>query len=65
LAAHAIIQGGVVAVVTGLPVLGLAEAVLHWLIDFGKCEGWFGFNADQTLHVACKALWVAVWVVTN
>jgi hypothetical protein len=35
----------------------LAETVVHWLIDLGKCEKWYGIHTDQALHVACKLLW--------
>lgn len=57
LLAHAAIHGGAVALITGSIWLGLAEFVAHSLIDFGKCDGWFGFNTDQLLHVACKLIW--------
>jgi hypothetical protein len=35
----------------------LAETGLHWLIDHGKCQGWYRIHVDQSLHVACKLLW--------
>jgi hypothetical protein len=60
LSAHALIHGGAVFAATGSLVLGLAETVVHWFIDFGKCEGWFGIHVDQALHVGCKVLWVVV-----
>jgi hypothetical protein len=60
LSAHAIIHGGAVALITGMPMLGLAEAVAHWLIDDAKCRGRIGFNQDQLLHVACKITWVII-----
>ena len=59
--AHAAIQGGAVALTTGSAALGVAEFFAHGLIDYGKCDGWFGFNVDQALHFACKAVWLAVW----
>lgn len=58
--AHALIHGGFVAVLTHSLGLGLAEVVLHWLIDAAKCEGWTGINTDQALHIGCKLLWVAL-----
>lgn len=64
LLAHALIHGGAVAVLTGSLGLGCAEFAAHVLIDYGKCDGWFGFNFDQALHVACKILWVALLKVT-
>lgn len=60
LGSHAIIHGGGVALITGMPILGVAEALAHAAIDDAKCAGRIGFNADQALHVLCKVLWVAI-----
>lgn len=60
LSAHAIHHGVGVGVVTGSVWLGLAEAVAHGLIDFGKCENWYGIHVDQAAHIACKCMWVVV-----
>jgi hypothetical protein len=57
LSAHTLGHGGAVFLVTGSLSLGVLETVIHWLIDFGKCEGWFGIHVDQALHVGCKVLW--------
>lgn len=57
LTAHALMHGGVVALATGSVRLGVAEAVLHWCIDFGKCENWYGIHADQGMHWLCKIAW--------
>jgi hypothetical protein len=57
LSAHALIHGGAVFFVTGSLFLGTLETVVHWLIDFAKCEGLFGIHTDQALHVGCKVLW--------
>ena len=62
LTAHALVHGLVVGLLTGRPDLGIGEAVLHWFIDFAKCEGWTNIHIDQALHVLCKALWYAIWV---
>ena len=63
LAAHAMIHAGAVALITGKPVLGLAEFVIHFAIDYAKCRGDFGFNTDQALHVFCKVLWaLLLWL---
>jgi hypothetical protein len=58
--AHALIHAGAVALITGVPALGLIEFGLHSLIDYGKCSEWYGFNFDQALHWACKFLYVAL-----
>lgn len=65
LGAHALIHGGMVALITGVWWLGVAETLAHALIDDSKCTGKIGFNTDQSLHVVCKAVWVAVtvWVM--
>jgi hypothetical protein len=47
-----------VAVLTGIPVLGLAEMLAHGLIDFGKCRFGYKLIVDQALHWACKIIWV-------
>jgi hypothetical protein len=57
LTAHSFMQGGGVALVTGSVSLGIAETVLHWVIDYGKSERWYSIHVDQLLHLACKALW--------
>ena len=54
LAAHALIHGGVVFMVTGSALFGLVETLLHGAIDIAKCERWIGFHQDQALHVLCK-----------
>lgn len=68
LTAHALVHGLVVTVLiawwTGQKeaavLYGVAEFVVHWWIDFMKCEGWTGILADQLLHVACKVVWWAL-----
>lgn len=60
LTAHALIHGGAVALITQSIWLGLAETVLHWFIDFIKCDGWTNIHQDQALHVACKVVWAAL-----
>lgn len=54
LTAHSLVHAGAVWVVTGSALLGAIELVLHWVIDYAKCEGWTGFNTDQILHYLCK-----------
>lgn len=54
LAAHSLIHGGVVYVITGSWALGLTETVLHSLIDLAKGERKISFHQDQALHVLCK-----------
>ena len=60
LGAHAVIHGGMVGLVTGSLLLGVLEVLAHFVIDDCKCARRIGFNTDQALHVACKALWVVL-----
>mgnify|MGYP002414098749 CR=1 FL=1 len=61
--AHALHHGLFVFLITGHLTLGIAETVVHWIIDFGKCEGWFGFHTDQALHILSKVAWIGVWAL--
>jgi hypothetical protein len=63
LSAHALINAGGVFVVTGSLLLSSLEALLHWLIDYGKGRRAYGFHLDQSLHVASKLLLAgaAIW----
>jgi hypothetical protein len=54
-----------VALITGVPLLGLAEWVLHWLIDWGKCRKRYNLGVDQGLHLGCKVLWVVLLVTIS
>jgi len=60
LTAHASIHGLAVALITGLPLLGVAETAIHALIDHNKCARRISLRTDQILHLSCKALWVAI-----
>lgn len=57
LTSHALIHGAFVFLATGRIELGIAETMAHWMIDFGKCEKWYGIHIDQALHIFCKLLW--------
>ena len=57
---HAATHGFVVAILTGFPVLGLCEMLIHGLIDYGKCRLHYPLILDQSLHWACKLVWVLV-----
>lgn len=60
LTAHALIHAGVVWVITGFVWLAIAELIFHWIIDFGKCENWYGMKEDQGMHIACKVAYCLV-----
>ena len=57
LTAHGAIHGLIVALLTGVPLLGLAEWLTHMLIDWGKCRSWYQLVPDQGLHLFSKLLW--------
>lgn len=70
LTAHAGLHGAAVGVVVrwfgfgwnAVAILAIAETIIHWIIDFGKCEKCYGIDVDQALHVACKLLWFTLLV---
>jgi hypothetical protein len=66
---HALLHGLAVAVVVQFVAgfdqrtavaYGIAETVIHWFIDFGKCERLYSIHMDQFLHITCKVVW---WVL--
>lgn len=57
---HALVHGGAVFIISGSWVLGVVETVLHFIIDFSKCEHWISLHVDQLLHILCKAVYVYV-----
>lgn len=58
LASHALVHGGAVFIVSGSMLLGVVETVLHFLIDYSKCEHWINLHVDQALHILCKLAYV-------
>lgn len=57
---HTLIHAGAVLLVTNNIWLALAELVLHWMIDFAKCENWTNPYTDQALHFLCRVGYVVV-----
>jgi hypothetical protein len=65
LTAHALTHAGLVFLILGplvkaAALIAFVEFIAHWLLDFVKCEGWSGFNADQAAHYLCKAAYTAL-----
>ena len=57
LLAHALIHAGMVTLVTGSALLGLAELAIHAATDWAKCDGRLSFDQDQAVHYGCKLAW--------
>lgn len=55
LVSHAAIHAGFVWLLTGSPLFAAIELVAHTVIDDLKCRSKITFNADQILHLLCKA----------
>lgn len=62
LTGHAWVHGLGVALVLN-PILGFAEVIAHWLIDFAKCENWTNPHQDQILHILTKIILVICYLV--
>lgn len=60
LASHALTHAAVVGLLTGSALLSVMEAVVHFFIDWAKCEGTTSIHTDQCLHVVCKVVWVVL-----
>jgi hypothetical protein len=68
LTAHAVLHGAAVGAVfhwfgfdwSVVVLVAIAETVIHWFIDFGKCEKLYSLHVDQALHVVCKIAWWAL-----
>lgn len=63
LTAHSLIHAGGVWLVTGSVALAAIELVVHWIIDFAKCESRMGFTTDQVLHWLWKVIFATLLYV--
>ena len=61
--AHTAMHGMAVWIITGIPLLGLAEMAIHWITDDLKLQGELTFNQDQAIHIICKVVWVVITVL--
>jgi hypothetical protein len=60
LTSHVLTHSAMVGVLTGSAWISVAEAVVHFGLDFAKCEGRTNIHVDQAGHILCKVLWVVV-----
>ncbi|AIK68317.1 membrane protein [Rhizobium phage vB_RleM_P10VF] len=58
--AHCGIHAGFVLMLTGSVIFAMIEFVVHFATDWLKCENWIGYRTDQFIHVATKAVFVAL-----
>ena len=58
LTAHSLMHAGAVWAITGSFMIGIAELVLHWIIDYIKCEVISNIHTDQLLHILCRVGYV-------
>ena len=55
--AHSACHGLIATIITGSALIGGAEWIAHFTIDYFKCKGKFSLLVDQILHLACKFTW--------
>jgi len=60
---HAMIQGGMTALITRNVWIGMIEAISHWIIDFFKCENKYNPNIDQLLHLGMKVIYCVILII--
>lgn len=63
LLAHSLIHAFGVFLFTDMLTLAVIETASHFLIDYEKCRRRITFIQDQLLHVACKVLYVVMYVL--
>lgn len=57
LTAHALHHAFLIFLITHNATVSIAEAVVHWVTDFGKNEDWYDFHIDQYIHIGMKLVW--------
>lgn len=57
LAAHSLVNGGTVYIITHSALLGFLETIAHCMIDFLKLRNTISLHQDQLLHIICKCIW--------
>lgn len=53
LTAHAFLHGGLIYFATGNWMVAVYIFVMHWVIDYAKCDSKISADQDQVLHIAC------------
>jgi len=63
LLSHAFIQGGLIYIFTGNLIISLTEVLLHFVIDFIKCENITNPHHDQVFHLFCRITYTVLLVI--
>ncbi|MDR3054167.1 MAG: DUF3307 domain-containing protein [Zoogloeaceae bacterium] len=58
---HGLIHGIGTALILGSIWAGLAETLVHALVDWGKCRKFYGLLPDQCAHLSFLVLWQYVF----
>ncbi len=60
---HALLHATAVQLVTGYWLLFAIELGIHFITDYRKCVGRFGYNHDQYIHLGCKVFYAfIIWL---
>lgn len=60
---HALLHATAVQLITGYWLLFAIELVIHFVTDYRKCVGRFGYNADQYIHIGCKVAYACLLLI--
>jgi len=60
---HGATYGLAEALITTIALPGLAELLLHAIIDLARARLRFSMAFDQCLHLACKLVWALLIVL--
>ncbi|WP_233122739.1 DUF3307 domain-containing protein [Agrobacterium vaccinii] len=60
---HALLHATAVQIITGSWVFFAAELIIHGSTDYAKCNGRFGYNIDQAIHICCKLAYVGAMLI--
>lgn len=63
LGSHGLIHGATVYLFTGIFALGLAEVLLHIIIDYMKVNNVTNPHEDQALHIFLKVVYAVMWAM--
>lgn len=59
--AHALVNGGFFYFVTSNLMIGIVETIVHFIVDFLKCENKTNPHQDQGIHLAFIVVYSIIW----